>query len=239
MSIYDMADAKLSEMQGKRVKPQVTKSTAIQQDNFPETLGNTIVVNAPFLINAVWAVFKVTLDKKTRDKIKIYGKNYHKKLEKYCDKSILPDFLGGEITDWPKNKLPWDDYVNFCKKKKTFHHNPNGYKGSDPWERAKTDDFQPVEQFNETIIAGPTMMINDTQNLSYSQLDMTKYNPDLQPNIIHEDCEKKNQNLEGSFDFSDQNQLDFEENDEFDECIVLRTSSLCMSTNSRPYQSMY
>lgn len=158
-----MNNCKVMELLGKKVKPKVNSSTTMCQDNMPEMLGNILVVNAPFIFQAVWAVTKLWIDAKTRDKVKILGKNYHKKLEKYCDKSQLPDFLCGDITDWPKTKMPWDDYSNFCKKKKTFYHNSNGFKGSDPWMKAQMDDLKPIEDVNNETsqnFACTTMMKN-------------------------------------------------------------------------------
>ena len=50
------------------------------QDNYPEILGNMFIVNAPFLFTGIWAIVKVWIDDKTKEKIKILGGSYKKEL---------------------------------------------------------------------------------------------------------------------------------------------------------------
>ena len=54
------------------------------------------IVNAPMLFTGVWALVKVWLDEKTREKIQIMGGSYKKKLLEYIDEDQLIDFLGGK-----------------------------------------------------------------------------------------------------------------------------------------------
>jgi len=36
------------------------------------------IINAPFLFTGIWAIIKVWIDEKTKDKIKILGSSYKK-----------------------------------------------------------------------------------------------------------------------------------------------------------------
>jgi len=63
------------------------------------------------------------LNKKTTDKIKIYGKDYEKDLHETIGKQNLPDFLGGYIEDWENYDMPWKEYKNYCfYEQKTWFH---------------------------------------------------------------------------------------------------------------------
>jgi len=63
----------------------------VDQYFYPETLYRLIVVNAPFLVQALWAIMKPWLDPITQSKI-VWGND---KLEKYIDKTDIPRFLNG------------------------------------------------------------------------------------------------------------------------------------------------
>lgn len=72
------------------------------------------VINAPMLFTGVWAVVKMWIDDKTKEKIQIFGGSYKKELLKYIDPENLPDFLdggtckciGGDCLSG--NKGPWN-----------------------------------------------------------------------------------------------------------------------------------
>ena len=53
------------------------------------------IINAPFLFTGVWAIVKMWIDDKTKEKIQILGKDYKKELLKYIEPENLPDFLDG------------------------------------------------------------------------------------------------------------------------------------------------
>lgn len=63
----------------------VQKGSQITQDNYPESLGQLRIVNAPWVFTGVWAIIKVWLDEKTRNKISLVGGNYKEELLKYID----------------------------------------------------------------------------------------------------------------------------------------------------------
>jgi hypothetical protein len=76
-------------------------------------MGQTFIVNAPFLFSGVWAIVKGFIDEKTRKKITIKGGSYQKDLLEIVDEENLPDFLGGKCSLFGAHKDgvgPWNDY---------------------------------------------------------------------------------------------------------------------------------
>ena len=69
----------------------------IDQDYYPENLGVTLVVAAPWSFTAAWSVVKVFLDAKTAAKFKVLGpgKAGVEKLTKVLGEGKVPAFLGG------------------------------------------------------------------------------------------------------------------------------------------------
>lgn len=57
-----------------------------------------VICNAPMTFTTIWAMIKGWLDEKTREKIKIKGKDYKKTLLQYIDEDQLAEFLGGKCT---------------------------------------------------------------------------------------------------------------------------------------------
>lgn len=92
-TILDMKDIKLGNASAayKFVKP----ASEMAQNNYPEILGNMFILNAPFLFTGIWAMVRMWIDDKTKEKIHILGSGYKKELLKYIDPENLPDFLDG------------------------------------------------------------------------------------------------------------------------------------------------
>lgn len=109
-SILDMTGFSVSMMNSK-VKGLVQKVSKIAQDYYPEQLGQLMICNAPMLFTGIWAIVKVWLDERTRQKIQIHGGGYTKKLLEYVDEDQLADFLGGKNTAKLEDDFgPWNDY---------------------------------------------------------------------------------------------------------------------------------
>ena len=70
---------------------------AVDQDNYPETMGATYVVNAPWVFTAVWKLVRVFLDDGVTAKVHILGEGEptRKALREAVDPAQLPAFLGG------------------------------------------------------------------------------------------------------------------------------------------------
>lgn len=70
---------------------------AVDQDNYPETMGSTYVVNAPWVFTAIWRVIRVFLDEGVTAKVHILGEGEpsRRALLEAVDADTLPAFLGG------------------------------------------------------------------------------------------------------------------------------------------------
>ena len=77
------------------VKNIVSSIARIDSDYYPEILGCMVIINAPMLFTAIWAIVKRFLDQKTLSKIHIVGYNYKSTLLEMIEKENLPSFLGG------------------------------------------------------------------------------------------------------------------------------------------------
>jgi len=69
---------------------------SLVQDHYPETAGNLIYVNVPWLFSTIWATIKPWIQPATLEKIIVTGRNYQETLLKLVDAKYLPKFLGGE-----------------------------------------------------------------------------------------------------------------------------------------------
>ena len=54
------------------------------------------IVNAPWYFSGIWAFFKIFLDQKTKDKIKIFGKDFYEILKEDIEEENIPEFIGGK-----------------------------------------------------------------------------------------------------------------------------------------------
>ncbi|CAD8196657.1 unnamed protein product [Paramecium pentaurelia] len=100
-------------MVSKQVYNFIQLASNIGQNNYPEILGKMYIVNAPMMFTGIWAMIKIWLDEKTKNKITILGSSYKDELLKHIDIDNLPDFLGGnskcENTDvLSQNIGPWN-----------------------------------------------------------------------------------------------------------------------------------
>lgn len=97
----------------KKVYALIQLASKIGSDYYPETMGQTFIVNAPMLFSGVWAVVKGFIDEKTRKKISIKGGSYQKDLLEVVEADNLPDFLGGNCQLFGSHRDgvgPWNDY---------------------------------------------------------------------------------------------------------------------------------
>lgn len=76
------------------------KTIDIDQNYYPERLGNMIIINAGILFRALWRLISAWVDPVTKEKFHIYGADYQDKLQKYIDADQLPPQYGGTA--------PWD-----------------------------------------------------------------------------------------------------------------------------------
>jgi len=86
-----------SVMQALKIKDLLRFIVDTGQNYYPETMGMTFIVNAPWLFDTIWNIVKIWMDEVTVNKIKIYkaGKDYKQDLFQYVDPANLPFSLGG------------------------------------------------------------------------------------------------------------------------------------------------
>jgi hypothetical protein len=109
MTVVDLAGLSLARFNTAR--PVVTALTRLDQEYYPEFLGDLMLVNAPWVFTAVWAVVSPMLGARTQRKIQVFGDSgYTARLLEYIDAASLPAFLGGDDTDLcPCGTGPWSD----------------------------------------------------------------------------------------------------------------------------------
>eukprot|EP00744_Colponema_vietnamica_P001853 GILI01003019.1.p1 GENE.GILI01003019.1~~GILI01003019.1.p1 ORF type:complete len:258 (+),score=56.85 GILI01003019.1:99-776(+) len=76
---------------------------SIDQDNYPEQLSRMIIINAPGFFQAVWRLVRLAIDDRTKDKIRLVGKDFKSTLLELIDEENLPTFCGGNNDSWLKN----------------------------------------------------------------------------------------------------------------------------------------
>jgi len=94
LAIMDLKGVGLRHLTGE-VKNILSSITRIDQDNYPETLGKTLIINAPAVFRAIWAVVKPMLDPRTQAKIEVCPADYMKVLTRWVDPENIPQYLGG------------------------------------------------------------------------------------------------------------------------------------------------
>jgi hypothetical protein len=60
----------------------------ILQTHYPETLGTMLIVDAPMLFSACWAVIKMWIDPVTAEKVKFISRD---KLQDFFSSDAIPD----------------------------------------------------------------------------------------------------------------------------------------------------
>jgi hypothetical protein len=95
-TILDLKNCSI--MQALRIKDQLQMVTQIGQNYYPETMGMTFIINAPWLFDTIWNFVKGFLDEVTVKKIFIFkdGKDHMATLSQYVDADNLPMRLGGK-----------------------------------------------------------------------------------------------------------------------------------------------
>ncbi|UPR02282.1 CRAL/TRIO domain-containing protein [Chloropicon primus] len=69
--------------------------TGFVQDNYPEMMGNMIIINAPYIFKVIFNMIKPMLSPRTQSKITVLGTRYMDQLLEYVDPSCIPENIGG------------------------------------------------------------------------------------------------------------------------------------------------
>ena len=100
-------------MMNKKVYAIIKSCMGVMQDNYPENLGKSFIVNAPMLFTGVWKIVKVFLDEKTVAKVNLLRDGKKEMLE-WIAEDQLADFLGGKNTAVLTDDIgPWNEYDFF------------------------------------------------------------------------------------------------------------------------------
>ena len=68
--MFGVAGVGLSHFTG-QVKNLLSKITSVDQNNYPEMMGKTVIINAPGMFKMVWGMVKRFLDARTLSKIEV------------------------------------------------------------------------------------------------------------------------------------------------------------------------
>ena len=104
-SVLDMKGFSMTSLNSK-TKDFVMSAIVMGQNYYPEIMHEMIIINAPFIFRAAYAIFKPFINEKTRNKMFVKGENYHKDVFSKVDPSNVPAFMGGELEDL-KEHGPW------------------------------------------------------------------------------------------------------------------------------------
>ena len=95
LAIMDLKGLGLRHLSGD-VKRILSVLTRIDQDNYPETLGKTLIINAPKVFRAIWSSVKPMLDPRTQSKIEVCPGDFLPVLKQWVDEENIPSYLGGK-----------------------------------------------------------------------------------------------------------------------------------------------
>lgn len=108
----------------KDVRQMLATVTKIDQDNYPETLYHTCIINAPAAFRAIWAIVRPMLNVRTQAKVEVSNdierksengnqvcpKDYLPALLKWIDIENIPEYLGGQSAGTLIDDVgPWKD----------------------------------------------------------------------------------------------------------------------------------
>ncbi|GAB4823183.1 hypothetical protein N2152v2_010229 [Parachlorella kessleri] len=109
LTILDVQGVGLRHLTGdvKRIMGHITR---VDQDNYPETLGKTLIINAPSIFKMIWGLVKPMLDVRTQAKIEVCPSNYLPTLLRWADIENIPEYLGGKSRGSLLDDVgPWKD----------------------------------------------------------------------------------------------------------------------------------
>ncbi|EIE24984.1 CRAL/TRIO domain-containing protein [Coccomyxa subellipsoidea C-169] len=93
-AIIDVKGVGLKHLTGE-VKRMLSRIMSIDQNNYPEMLGHTCIINAPSIFKFVWQAIRSFIDPKTQEKVEVCPRDFVPALLKWVDAESLPEYLGG------------------------------------------------------------------------------------------------------------------------------------------------
>ena len=92
------------------VRKVLNRIMSIAQDHYPETMGETIIVNAPVSFRFVWNLIRPMLQPRTVNKITLLGAKYYDELTKRVEPDAIPSYMGGNCQKTLlEDPGPWND----------------------------------------------------------------------------------------------------------------------------------
>jgi hypothetical protein len=96
-SVFDMKNVTMTLDIGSIM--YLKKILSIDQNYYPERLNSLFIINCPWYLTGLYAIFKPCIDTRTSDKFKFYGYDYIDELTQYIDKAVIPTTYGGDCVD--------------------------------------------------------------------------------------------------------------------------------------------
>jgi hypothetical protein len=168
--IIDLSDVNLLKLFDGDLKTFLKFSSKMSQDYYPELLGKSFIINAPWVFKGIWSIVKIWLDKRTTEKFVIDSGPASDKLAECMDIRILPTDLGGESTE-PLTDFTgiWKDELLDAWSRKSFHlkdRTPEYEYFYTESERAKV---MPLSKAKETTATVSRNDLSDLQNESVTK----------------------------------------------------------------------
>ncbi|KAG1675981.1 hypothetical protein FOA52_014225 [Chlamydomonas sp. UWO 241] len=96
-----------------QMKALLVPTMNITRDNYPETMGQVIIINAPAIFNGAWEVGRRMLTADTQRKIQVTGRSYMDTLLKCIDLTQVPECLNGlSKAALIENFGPWQELID-------------------------------------------------------------------------------------------------------------------------------
>nr|XP_033789324.1 alpha-tocopherol transfer protein isoform X2 [Geotrypetes seraphini] len=109
-TIFDLQDWQFAH--AFQITPTVAKKIAgVLTDSFPLKVRGVHLINEPLLFHSVFALIKLFLTEKIKERIHMHGTNYLHSLHQHFQKSILPQEYGGTGSSMAELCEEWTDFV--------------------------------------------------------------------------------------------------------------------------------
>ena len=99
--VIDLNNVNITKVFDSKFKALLKFASKMGEEYYPEQLGHSFIINAPWLFKGIWSIVRVWLNEKTRSRFHLESDNALPKLAKYFDVKQLPKYLGGESPDPP------------------------------------------------------------------------------------------------------------------------------------------
>jgi len=156
MDLKEISTSILFDSQGRKVLQSIIEDC---NNNYPEQMYKMFIINCPSIFPMFWRIIKNFVDKNTRAKIHILGKDFLGELTKVVAPENIPDFLGGSCR-CPGGCLnrqpgPWDNEHQIPPHLDIAHHLRDS-----PRSSGKCQSAAPIE-----LVAAPAEEIDTSPQI--------------------------------------------------------------------------